>query len=112
MGVLFVATGSLYIKLVERAAQTFREVTPDLPLDLITDGKDAVDERLFDEDRIRPGEGGAQARLEWMQLTQFERTLHVDCDVILLVEISDVFALLDLAVAHDKSRNAVGNSEP
>ncbi|MEL7215204.1 MAG: putative nucleotide-diphospho-sugar transferase [Pseudomonadota bacterium] len=105
----------MYVKLAERAAQTFLDVMPDLPLDLMTDGKDPVNESLFDEVRIGPGEGGARARLEWMQLTRFERTLHVDCDVTLLVDISDVFALLDkfdLAVAHDQSRNAVGNSEP
>ena len=50
-----------------------------------------------------------RSRIDAMAATRFERTLHLDADVLAVADIRDVFDLLDrfdVALAHDQARNS------
>ena len=105
-GVLFVATGAGYRALARRAAARSPASRPGLPID------------PGPTRRSRPGasptctcsrtSGSARASTRWPR-TRFERTLHLDADVLAVADLRDVFEVLDrfdIALAHDQARNS------
>lgn len=93
-GIVFGATGELYRKLARRAARNVRQVMPDLPIDLYTDDplKDAVFDRVFLLEK-----GGSRPKMEALIRSRFRRTLYLDCDAVMVNDVSDIFELLDRA---------------
>ncbi|HRO11160.1 putative nucleotide-diphospho-sugar transferase [Amaricoccus sp.] len=105
-GVLFVATGAGYRELAARAAASVARVSPGLPIDLFTDAPFAdpafAEVHLLEKVWFR-------SRIDAMARTRFERTLHLDADVLAVADLRDVFELLDrfdVALAHDQRRNS------
>ena len=105
-GVLFVATGAGYRQLAARAAASVARVSPGLPIDLATDEPvepgDFATVTLLDDPWFR-------SRIDAMAATRFERTLHLDADVLAVADLRDVFEVLDrfdIALAHDQARNS------
>ena len=105
-GVLFVATGAGYRRLAARAAASVARVSPGLPIDLATDEPvepgDFATVTLLDDPWFR-------SRIDAMAATRFERTLHLDADVLAVADLRDVFEVLDrfdIALAHDQARNS------
>lgn len=105
-GVLFVATGVGYRGLARRAAESVARVCPGLPIDLHTD--EPVEAGVFDQVTVI-ADPWFRSRIDAMAATRFERTLHLDADVLALADFRDVFTLLDrfdVALAHDQARNS------
>lgn len=105
-GVLFVATGAGYRALARRAAESVARVCPGLPIDLHTD--EAVEPGVFASVTVIE-EPWFRSRIDAMAATRFERTLHLDADVLAVADLRDVFEVLerfDVALAHDQARNS------
>lgn len=100
-GIVFGATGASYVALARRAARTVRRVMPDTPIDLFTDAPlaDAVFDQvhILDQTTTRP-------KMAALRRSRFDRTIWLDCDVIVLADLAEVFDLLgrvDIAGAHE-----------
>lgn len=105
-GVLFVATGAGYRALARRAAESVARVCPGLPIDLHTD--EPAEPGVFASVTVI-AEPWFRSRIDAMAATRFERTLHLDADVLAVADLRDVFAVLerfDVALAHDQARNS------
>ncbi|WP_397542618.1 hypothetical protein [Roseovarius salis] len=105
---MFVATGSVYLALASQAAVSLRRTNPGLPVDLFTDTPGEVPAGLFDEVRRVPTTH-PRAKIECLPLARFDRVLFLDCDVLVLAGLGDLFELADrfpLSVAHDVRRRS------
>ena len=113
-GVIYVAQGAGYLDLAIASAQSLREVSPGLPIDIYSDLPVPVDLLAgapFDKVHRIPdlpvlGKMG-RAKIACMPLSRFERTLFLDCDTLVVKPLGDLFAVLDrfeLALAHDVRR--------
>lgn len=105
-GVIFVATGQGYLELAMQAAESLRATNPGLPVDLFTDLPDAPGLDLFDEVHATQ-DSHMRAKLDCFARARFERVLYLDCDVLVLAPLGDLFALADrfaLSLAHDMRR--------
>ena len=105
-GVLFVATGHGYRDLARRAAESVARVSPGLAIDLHTDVP--VEAGVFDRVVVIENPW-FRSRIDAMAATRFERTLHLDADLVAVADIRDVFEVLDrfdVALAHDQARNS------
>ncbi len=112
-GVIFTATGDAnYVALARRAAATLRRHNRDLAVDLFTDREQDLPE--FDEVHVL-SDSWSRSRIDAMRLSRFDRTLMLDCDVVILADISDIFQVLDrfdIALAHDQERNSLNAQNP
>lgn len=100
-GIVFAATGESYRKLARRAARTVRAVMPDLAIDLFTD--QPLDDPIFDRVHLLDA-GGPRPKMEALRRSRFERTVYLDCDVVMVAPIPEVFELLkqaEFAGAHE-----------
>ena len=105
-GVLFVATGAGYRTLARRAAESVARVSPGLPIDLHSDA--AAESGVFASVTVI-ADPWFRSRIDAMAATRFDRTLHLDADVLAVADLRDVFAVLDrfdIALAHDQARNS------
>jgi hypothetical protein len=105
-GVLFVATGAGYRALAARAAASVASTSPGLPIDLFTDAPFA--DAAFAEVHLLENVW-FRSRIDAMARTRFERTLHLDADVLAVADLRDVFQVLDrfdIALAHDQRLNS------
>ena len=105
-GVLFVATGDGYRILARRAAESVARVCPGLPIDLHTDAP--AEPGVFASVTVIP-DPWFRSRIDAMAATRFERTLHLDADVLAVADLRDVFEVLerfDVALAQDQARNS------
>ncbi|MFP4043421.1 MAG: putative nucleotide-diphospho-sugar transferase [Rhodosalinus sp.] len=107
-GIIFAATGQSYNILARRAALSLRRAMPEIPIDLYTEmpGFHAGRPPVFDavhkvETRwFRP-------KMEALRRSRFSRTLYLDCDVIVLTDLGDVFEILehyDIALCQEAAR--------
>ncbi len=111
-GIVYIATGRMYVAAAARSALAVRRHCPGLPVVLFTDlGRQrtecATDLEPFDavHDIVSPHR---RSKLDYLPLTPFERTLYIDSDVRPRADVSDIFELLaafDLALAHAHARN-------
>ena len=107
-GVIFVATGMGYLELAQQAARSLRATNPGLPVDLFTDMVDADENGIFDQVHPVPS-SHPRVKIECLPLARFERVLFLDCDVLVLADLSDLFDLTDrfaLSLAHDVRRRS------
>lgn len=111
-GVLFVASGDKYVRSASRCARSIKQHSPDLAIHLFTDKANA--------DNLRE-QGGypfssiaeidnphRRSKVEYMANSPFERTLFLDSDTDVVVDIREMFSLLDrfdIALAHAPKRN-------
>jgi Nucleotide-diphospho-sugar transferase len=105
-GVLFVATGEGYRSLARRAAHSVARACPGLPIDLHTDAP--VEPGVFSRVTVID-DPWFRSRIDAMVATRFERTLHLDADVLAVADLRDVFEVLDrfdIALAQDQARNS------
>ncbi|MEO0891249.1 MAG: hypothetical protein AAFY35_01545 [Pseudomonadota bacterium] len=107
-GVIFVATGEGYLELAQQAAHSLRATNPDLPVDVFTDRMDHPGNAVFDQIHPVPS-SHARVKLECFSQARFERVLFLDCDVLVLAPLADLFDLthrFPLAIAHDVRRRS------
>ena len=105
-GVIFVATGQGYVDLAIQAATSLRATNPGLSVDLFTDLADAPGLGVFDAVHPTPS-SHPRVKLDCFARARFERVLFLDCDVLVLAPLGDLFALADrfaLSLAHDVRR--------
>ena len=89
-----------------RAAESVARVSPGLPIDLATD--EPVEPGVFAAVTVLD-DPWFRSRIDAMAATRFERTLHLDADVLAVADLRDVFEVLDrfdVALAHDQARNS------
>ncbi|MEM7596389.1 MAG: putative nucleotide-diphospho-sugar transferase [Pseudomonadota bacterium] len=107
-GVIFVATGAGYLDLAQQAARSLRDTNPDLPIDVFTDLMDQPGNAVFDQVHAVPSTH-PRVKLECFAKARFERVLFLDCDVLVLAPLGDLFDLTDrfaLSLAHDVRRRS------
>lgn len=111
-GVIFVATGALYIKNAIRAARSLRQYNPEIPIHLFTDdeGKTTL-ERLSDNPfaafSLIP-DPHRRSKIECMGNSPFDRTLYLDTDTKVGGDIAQMFKVLDkydIALCHEHRRS-------
>lgn len=104
-GVVYVAQGPDYLELARQSAETLRRYNRNISIEIFTDQDMALE--LFDS--VRPIADGATPKLACLNQTNFERTLYLDCDTLVVAPLGDIFDILDrfdLAVAHDVRRKS------
>ena len=107
-GVVFVATGSGYVELAQQAARSLRQTNPGLPVDLFTDMSGADGNEVFDQIHPVPS-SHPRVKIECLPLARFARVLFLDCDVLVLANLGDLFDLADrfaISLAHDVRRRS------
>lgn len=107
-GVIFVATGAGYLDLAQQAARSLRDTNPDLPVDLFTDLETDPGNHVFDQVHPVPSTH-PRVKLDCFARARFERVLFLDCDVLVLAPLGDLFDLTDrfaLSLAHDVRRRS------
>ena len=93
-GFIFATTGALYTVLARRAARTLRKVMPDAQIDIFTD-QDFSDPTFSQIHRL--GDSHARPKMEALRRSRFEKTVYLDADIVVLADLSELFALLDKA---------------
>ncbi|MFZ5964209.1 hypothetical protein ACOXXX_14785 [Thalassococcus sp. BH17M4-6] len=105
-GFVFAASGQAYATLAEQACDTLRNTNPGFEVDLFTDCD--VRPGLFS--RVHPlDRSWFRPKFEALLKSRFDRTIYLDCDLVVVADLSDVFWLLqkhDIAAAHAPVRNA------
>lgn len=105
-GFVMAASGRKFATLAEQAARSLQQSNPGFEVDLWTDV--TVDESLFAQ--VHPLEKSwFRPKFEAIVKSRFERTLYLDCDLVVIADLSDVFWLLDkmdIAGIHAPVRNA------
>jgi len=107
-GVIFVATGQDYVDLAKQAARSLLETNPGLPVDLFTDRPEAGGLAGFDAVHATPS-AHPRVKIECLGRARFDRVLFLDCDVLVLAGLGDLFELADrfpLSLAHDVRRRS------
>lgn len=107
-GVVFVATGGGYLDLAQQAARSLRETNPELPVDVFTDIMDDPENTVFDQVHPVPSTH-PRVKLDCFAKARFERVLFLDCDVLVLAPLFDLFDLAErfaLSIAHDVRRRS------
>ncbi|THD85077.1 hypothetical protein E7811_04990 [Aliigemmobacter aestuarii] len=100
-GFVLAATGEGYRKLARRAARTVRSVMPDIAIDLFTDSP--LDDPVFDRVHLLEA-GGPRPKMEALRRSRFERTVYLDCDVVMVAPVPELFEVLketEFAGAHE-----------
>lgn len=115
-GIIFAVSGERYATLARRAARSLRIAMPKAQVDLFTDQQ--IEDGVFD--RIHPLEDDFfRPKIRALKNSRFDRTLYLDCDVVVVADISDLFDLLDtfdmagaLAVARGQDQLPMSDGLP
>ena len=91
-GFVFATTGALYTVLARRAARTLRKTMPDAQIDLFTD--QVLDDPVFTQIH-RLHTSSSRPKMEAMRRSRFGKTVYLDADIVVLADVSELFALLD-----------------
>lgn len=105
-GIVFAATGKSYRSLARRAARNVRQAMPQVQIDLFSDAP--LDDPVFDRVHIVE-RNGPRPKMEALRRSRFQRTLYLDCDTVVLNDVSDIFAVLeraDLVGVHEQFGSA------
>ena len=106
-GVLYVATGTSFTKAAVASAKSVRQHSPGVEVDIFTDEPSAVDPAQFDHVHVIP-DPHRRSKVDYLDKTRFDRTLYLDTDTRVLVDVRPVFEILDrfdVAAAHGHLRN-------
>ena len=107
-GAIIVAAGAGYLDLAQQAARSLRDTNPDLPVDVFTDLMDDPGNTVFD--RVHPVPSShPRVKLECFSKARFDRVLFLDCDVLVIAPLGDLFDLTErfpLSIAHDVRRRS------
>ena len=105
-GVVYVASGTSYVRKAATSAESLRIYNPDLPITLFTD--ESVESPAFDEivnvDVDIAEKGDSILSRDHMR---YDKTLFLDADTFVAADISDVFTALDrfdIVAAHNEAR--------
>lgn len=104
-GFVLAASGRKYATAAEAAARSLRQSNPGFAVDLFTD--EAVDETLFSQVH-RLERSWFRPKFEALIHSRFDRTIYLDVDLVVLGDLSDVFAILDrfdIAATQATNRN-------
>lgn len=111
-GIIFVASGDLYVSNAIRAANSVRRFHPDLPIHLFTDEEGIA---LVGLPTGKPFTTTSQiknphrrSKIECMANSPFDHTLYLDTDIKLAGEIEHLFKILekyDIALCHEHRRS-------
>lgn len=119
IGVLYVATGKKYIKAAIRSAKSVRAVCPTLPVHIFASWQDLNE--VFSPSSIPFTTIGnienphRRSKIDYLSKTPFDRTLYLDTDTSLNVDITGIFQLLDrfdVALGHAHRRNELVRTRP
>jgi nucleotide-diphospho-sugar transferase len=111
-GVLYIASGDKYIRAAIRSAESVRKHCPGLPIHLFADWES----HGFPFDRAPAPFSSVAAieaphvrsKVDYMAQSPFDRTLYLDTDTAVCVDIREMFRLLerfDIAATHAHHRN-------
>lgn len=111
-GILYIATGELYIRAAIRSAKSVLKCCPDLPTHLYADWEN-YDFKFGESSYPFTGVDSVKdphrrSKLDYLPQTPFEWTLYLDTDTTLNTDIRDMFRVLerfDIALAHAHKRN-------
>lgn len=112
-GVLFIATGDLYVRAAARALESVRATCPGLGAAIATDLVDAPEVAGFDV-VIPVDNPHRRSKVDMLSKTPFERTIYLDTDVRVVADLSGVIQLLDrfdIALTHAHNRNKQTTTE-
>jgi len=108
-GVYYIATGEQFVNEAEVSARSVRRAMPDIPIAIATD-VDPEFEFEFDYIIDIPDpEYGFVDQIHNLHMSPFEKTLHLDTDIYIVSDVSELFDLLnqfDIAAAHNHDREA------
>jgi len=105
-GILYVATGELYIELAVRSAESVKKHCGDIRIHLFTD-RDTAEFAVFDSTTIIQNPH-RRSRLDCFSQTPFQRTLYLDAETCICTDIREIYDVLDrfdIAMAHAHLRN-------
>lgn len=91
-GFVYAATGADYTALARRSARSLRLAMPAARIDLFTDQEivDPLFERIH-----RLGSSWFRPKMEAIRRSRFDRSVVLDADILVLMDVSELFALLD-----------------
>jgi hypothetical protein len=105
-GIVYVATGSRYLAEAEHSARSVRQVSPNVPIAIISDGVPSCN--LFDLRIDLPNpEYSFLDKIIALTRTPFEKTLFLDTDTFAIEPLDEIFELLDrfeMAAAAEPAR--------
>lgn len=111
-GFVFAATGDQYNILARRAARSLRRIHADAVIDLFSNQE--ITDPIFDKvhavskDTTRP-------KMEALRRSRFDRTIYLDCDIMVVADIQDLFCALDkyeFMAAHARGSNMALSRRP
>lgn len=106
-GVFYIATGEQFVDEAEISAELVRAAMPNIPIAIATD---ANPEFEFDEIIDIPSpEYSFSDQISNLHRSPFDKTLHIDTDIYVDSDISELFDLLnrfDIGAAHNHDREA------
>lgn len=100
-GILLVASGAPYLVEAETAVASIRENNPDIPIVLFSDTPEkaaatcAIEAASVEVRALDSASGSFRDKMQGMRQTPFDRTLYLDCDIIITDDLSELFDALD-----------------
>jgi hypothetical protein len=111
-GILYIASGELYIRAAIRSAKSVLKHCPGLPTHLYADWQNygfKFNESPFPFTSVGTIENPhRRSKVDYLPLTPFEQTLYLDTDTTINTDIQEMFGILerfDIALAHNMKRN-------
>jgi hypothetical protein len=104
-GVIYVATGELFVKMAAMSAVSVKDHNPGLPVHIFTDC-DTASYGCFDS-ATRISDPHSRSKVDYVSETPYQRTLFLDADTWVCEDITHMFELLDrydIALSYDDGR--------
>ena len=112
-GVLFIATGEMFVDASIRCARSILKHCPGLKIHIFCDKEQYHRLNLLRDNPFSSSEEienpHVRSKVDYLPLSPFQRTLYLDADTMVLDDIREVFQLFDrfdIALAHAHIRNA------
>lgn len=92
-GVIYIATGEIYLRAARQSAESVRRHMPGVEIDLFTDADD-IPAGVFDRVHVIENPH-KRSKVDCVGKSRFERTLYLDSDTRVVADISELFDILD-----------------
>ena len=92
-GYFYIAHGEKHVLEAVKSLKSIKKFEPDSHATIVTDSKDSLDP--FDLIINRPNMGGYKSKVEYMNLTPYEKTLFLDADTFICGSCDELFEMLD-----------------